>query len=90
MFLNILALALPLYMMQIFSRVLVSESIETLVMITLITLAAIIVWGVLSDIRGRLLRLLGEKIDVLLGERVHKAMIAYAIKSNDPRALRAP
>lgn len=87
MFINVLALTLPLYMMQIFSHILVSESVQSLIMITVIGLVAVITWGILSEVRGRILRLLGEKIDLLLGDRVHKAMIAHAIKTNDTRTV---
>ncbi|MCP4385158.1 MAG: ATP-binding cassette domain-containing protein, partial [Hyphomicrobiales bacterium] len=85
MFINLLALTLPLYMLQVFTHVLVSESAPTLVLITIIALIALAIWGVLSEVRARILRLLGDKIDILLGERVQRAMIAHATTSNEMR-----
>lgn len=85
MFINLLALALPLYILQIFTHVLISKSLQTLWLVTLITLAALVAWGVLSEVRSRILRLLGEKMDVLLGDRVQRAMIRQAVQSNSPR-----
>jgi PrtD family type I secretion system ABC transporter len=85
MFMNVLALALPLYMLQVFNHVLVSRSPATLVLLTLMAVAAIAVWGILSDLRTRLLRCAGDKADLLLGERVQKAMIARATKTTETR-----
>jgi ATP-binding cassette, subfamily C, bacterial EexD len=85
MFINILALTLPLYMLHIFTHVLVSNSKATLIMVTLLAVAAISMWGILSYIRLGLLICLSEKIDLLLGERVQRAMIARAVSSNEVR-----
>lgn len=85
MFMNLLALTLPLYMLQVFVHVLPSQSEPTLFFVTLIAVAAQVVWGILSELRSRVLRLLGEKIDVVLGERVQRAMIAHATANNDMR-----
>ena len=85
MFINVLALTLPLYMLQVFSHVLTSESSKSLFFITMIALAAIVAWGLLSEVRSRILKLLGDKIDILLGERVQRAMIAHATSTNDIR-----
>jgi len=85
MFLNFLALTLPLYMLQVFVHVLPSESVATLFFVTLIAVVALAVWGILSQVREQSLRLLGDKIDALLGERVQRAMIAHATATNDMR-----
>jgi PrtD family type I secretion system ABC transporter len=85
MFMNILALTLPLYMLQVFNHVLVSRSAATLVLLTLMAVAAIAVWGILSELRTRLLRCAGDKADLLLGERVQKAMIARATQTTETR-----
>lgn len=51
-FLNALVLAVPLYMLQIYDRVLTSRSLDTLVMISLIAVLAIAVFGLLEGVRG--------------------------------------
>ena len=48
MFINILVLTVPLYMLQVFDRVLASESRETLVYLSLIALGAIFTLGLLE------------------------------------------
>src|SRR5262249_14006449 len=85
MFINLLALTVPIFMLQVFTHVLTSHSKETLVLITAMGLVALATWGVLSNIRSHLLRCIGDKVDLLLGERVQKAMIARATKSNEVR-----
>jgi len=52
---NLLLLAVPLHLMQVFDRVLASRSLETLVSLTAIALFALVVAGVLDIARGRML-----------------------------------
>ena len=52
LFLNILVLATPLYMLQIYDRVLVSRSFDTLIMISILAFLAILVFGLLEAVRG--------------------------------------
>ncbi|WP_197078350.1 type I secretion system permease/ATPase [Hoeflea sp. IMCC20628] len=51
-FLNMLVLATPLYMLQIYDRVLVSRSFDTLVMISIVAFLAVLVFGLLEGVRG--------------------------------------
>ncbi|MCB1423967.1 MAG: type I secretion system permease/ATPase [Nitratireductor sp.] len=51
---NLLMLATPLHMMQIYDRVLVSGSVETLLYITLITIAALGFFGLAETLRNRI------------------------------------
>lgn len=68
---NLLLLAGPLYMLQIYDRVLATRSIETLIGLTVITLFLLVIWGVLDFLRGRLLARLGtefqQSIDRAIG-----------------------
>ena len=86
-FINSLMLTLPLYVMQIFRRVLQSHSLDTLFALTLIALAAMAIYGVLSAYRNRLLVSMSAKLDTMLAERVHAALIARAARSNEPRTV---
>jgi len=54
-FVNLLMLTVPLYMLQIFDRVLASQSIETLGYLTLIAIGALLVLGLLDVVRSRIL-----------------------------------
>lgn len=89
LFTNLLALTVPLYMLQIFTHVLSSHSISTLWVITLIAVIALITYGVLTNIRLRLLRCVGEEADLALGQRIHTAMISKATQTNTVRTASA-
>src|SRR5262245_32968885 len=52
---NILVLAVPLYMLQVYDRVLSSRSEETLILLTLIAVVALAAYGALDALRLRLL-----------------------------------
>jgi PrtD family type I secretion system ABC transporter len=84
-FINMLMLTMPLYMVQIFTRVLMSNSKETLVALTIGAVGALVIMGVLTAIRGRLLARWSAKVDTQLGERVHSALIDRALKNNTGR-----
>ncbi|MFN3235401.1 MAG: type I secretion system permease/ATPase [Gammaproteobacteria bacterium] len=62
-FTNLLILTLPIYMLQIFDRVIPSKSQETLIYLTLIALAVIVVFGFLDVCRTYLLTALSFWID---------------------------
>lgn len=86
-FINMLMLTLPLYILQIFSRVLQSQSHETLVMLTVMAVGALIVLGILSAIRSRILTRMSAKLDTLLGEQVHAALISRATQNIEGRDI---
>ncbi len=67
---NVLLLAPPLYMLQVFDRVISSRSEETLIALSVATLAAIGLMAFLDVIRGRLLAAAGIALDRRLGPRV--------------------
>lgn len=69
LFINLLILTSPIYMMQVFDRVLVTSQVETLVYLTLIAVLALITLGLLDAVRGQLLNRVGSYLDKSL--RVH-------------------
>ena len=79
---NVLLLAVPLYMLQIFDRVLSSRSHETLGLLTLVTLAAIVLNTWLDRLRARLLSAAG----LMLDQTVAPAVLARALDHADPSA----
>jgi PrtD family type I secretion system ABC transporter len=60
---NLLILASPLYMWQIYDRVLASGRVETLVFLTLITAAALLGLGTLDAVRGHVLGRMSRWLD---------------------------
>lgn len=67
LFVNILMLTVPLYMLQIFDRVLASRSVETLVFLTIAAVGALIVYGVLDLLRGHVMIGVGTWLEKKLG-----------------------
>ncbi len=64
---NLLMLTAPLYMLQVFDRVLTSRSTETLVLLLLIAVVALGVHGLLDTVRGVVLLRIGSWIDRRIG-----------------------
>ena len=68
--LNLLMLAGPLYMLQVYDRVLTSQSMETLIALSIILGGIFIVSGMLDFIRVRILNRLGSRFEVLAAEPI--------------------
>lgn len=51
---NLLMLTVPLYMLQLFDRVIASQSSDTLIFLTLIAIVALVVMSILDTIRSRI------------------------------------
>ncbi|MEP1556956.1 MAG: type I secretion system permease/ATPase, partial [Lentilitoribacter sp.] len=65
---NMLLFISPLYMLQIYDRVLGSRNEITLLMISIITLFLLIVYGSLEFVRSRMLVRAGQQFDDVLSE----------------------
>ena len=78
--LNLLMLAVPLYMMQIFDRVLTTGHIDTLLVLTAMVAAALIVFGLLDALRGRILARAGAWLEGELGGPVLSAAVSDALR----------
>ncbi|MGE5271319.1 MAG: type I secretion system permease/ATPase [Thiohalocapsa sp.] len=72
---NILYLASPLYLLQVYDRVVSSGSVPTLVMLTLALALALLTMAALDHARARVLIRAGLRLDRLLGERCMAAMV---------------
>lgn len=72
---NLLYLSSPLYLMQIYNRVLVSENVTTLVLLTLILVCALLTMGALDALRAQLLVRAGMRLDRSLAGRVFDALV---------------
>lgn len=67
---NILVLTVPLYLLQIYDRVLVSSSAETLIYISLMALAALAVLGVMEVVRAQYAARVAARVDAAIGTDV--------------------
>jgi len=73
LFLNLLMLTAPLYMLQVFDRVLSSHSRDTLFWLTIIAIAAFIILSLLDVIRNRILGGIGTWLESSLGSILVRA-----------------
>lgn len=78
-FVNLLMLAGPLFMLQVYDRVLTSRSEATLVALLLLVTGLFAMMGVLDYIRGRVLTRAGARIQDLLDHRVMLAVLRRSV-----------
>ncbi|UYG01145.1 type I secretion system permease/ATPase [Halomonas sp. GD1P12] len=81
LFINLLMLVPPLYMLQVYDRVITTRSLETLLMLTLVTVFFFLVMGGLELMRSRILVRVGNKLDVRLSRRLYAAMFQRSLMS---------
>ena len=77
---NALLLVPPLYMLQVFDRVLASRSAETLAVLTVAAVVALLAMALLEVVRARLLAASGVALDRRLGPRVLDGLLAQTAK----------
>lgn len=88
---NLLMLASPLYMLQVYDRVLSSRSEPTLVALSLILALAFLVMAILDHMRSRILARIGARLQSALDRRVFEAALARMSQApDDPAAAAAP
>lgn len=80
-FINLLVLVVPLYMLQIYDRVLSSTSVETLWLLTVCAGALLLASVGLDAVRARLLVRLGTRLDLDLAEPIHARIFKKASSS---------
>jgi ATP-binding cassette subfamily C protein len=79
-FVNILHLALPLYSIQIFDRVISSSSIDTLIALTGLVAVALAFQATLDFLRHRIFTILGGRFSARLGQPVFAAAIETTLR----------
>jgi ATP-binding cassette subfamily C protein len=79
---NVLILAIPIYLFQISDRVLTSRSTETLVMLTVVIVGAIVVQTLLDSVRRFVLMRTAVDVATRLGAPVLSAAAQAALHSN--------
>lgn len=87
---NVLMLTAPLYMLQVYDRVLVSRSEETLLALTLLMGFLFLVMGLLDHARGRIMARVGARLQDRLDARVLTAAFRrLTVAPQDTAALAA-
>lgn len=83
---NVLMLTGPLYMMQIYDRVIASRSWDTLIVLTIIAIAALIALATLDAVRMRLGTRIGAFIERHLAPNVFERTVFSALEGNAYRS----
>jgi ABC-type protease/lipase transport system fused ATPase/permease subunit len=86
---NVLALVSPLYMMQVYDRVLSAHSTDTLIMLSLIAVLALAVLSVIDSIRNQVLAQVGHWLDGRLGPSVLASALQSALSIDTSRGAQA-
>ena len=77
---NILMLTGPLFMLQVYDRVLTSGSVPTLVALITIVIALYAYYGFLEYLRARILVRIGRRVEEKLRDRVFDSMAEHALR----------
>lgn len=80
-FINMLMLFPSIYMMQVYDRVLGSNSISTLLMLTLLAVLLFTMLGALEWIRSQVLIRVSTRFDLLLNDRLYRLLFRQALVS---------
>lgn len=86
LFINLLMLTAPLYMLQVYDRVVASRSLETLLFLTMMMVFMFAVMGTLEWVRSRILVRVGNQLDRYLSQRVYSAMFELGVKNPAQRS----
>jgi ATP-binding cassette, subfamily C, bacterial EexD len=90
LFINIIMLVPPLYMLQVYDRVLTSRSESTLVLLTILVVVLLLTMGILEWVRSQVLVKAGAKMDVLLNERLFNATFKNSLLSGGAASSSQP
>lgn len=81
--LNLLALTAPLFMLQVYDRVLASRSLPTLAGLAILALGLYAVQAALDLVRGRALTRMGELLDHALSGPMQQAVVRAQLEARD-------
>ena len=79
MFVNLLMLVPPMYMLQVYDRVLTTQSFDTLLMLTLVVVFLFMIMGGLELVRSRMLVRVGNRLDIAINARLYSAMFRRSL-----------
>lgn len=88
-FVNLLMLTGPLYMLQVYDRVLTSRSVETLVALSLLVTMLYVLMGVLDYARGRVMARVGARFQTVLDGRLFSATLRRSMNPHERAACTA-
>lgn len=86
-FINLLMLAIPLYLLQIYSRVLPNHSGDTLLLLTGIVIASLVTMAALEAIRSAVVAKLGTWLEHQLSPHLLSGSLTRSLKSSSPGSI---
>ena len=86
---NLLSLAAPIYMMQLYDRVITSRNADTLVMLTVIVIVALVTMAGLEAVRGFSAARVGQWLDRVLAPPIFAAIVDVASRLTGRRSAQA-
>jgi len=78
---NVLAVAVSLFSLQVYDRVIPNESIETLWVLVIGALVAILMEGIIKMSRSRLMDVSGKQIELEIGEKLFSRLMGMKLSS---------
>ena len=87
---NLLMLTGPLFMLQIYDRVLASRSVPTLVVLCALVAGLYLFLGILEVIRSRVLTRIGRRLEEQLGDVTFDAVLTLPLKTTRTDAASQP
>lgn len=84
-FVNVLMLTGPMYMLNVYDRVLGSRSFETLVALSVLVAFLYVLMAILDFVRGRVMARVGARFQSRLDHRVFAAVLTATTMSRAPR-----
>ncbi|WP_281545412.1 type I secretion system permease/ATPase [Grimontia sp. SpTr1] len=77
---NLLVLCVPIYMLQIYDRVISSRSVDTLLLLSSITIFALLTMAILENVRSRIMVRIGAWFDESLSPDILSGSIALQLR----------
>lgn len=87
-FVNLFMLTVPIYLLQLYDRVIPNRSTETLIFLTIIAIAALITLSVLDAIRSSILMRMGAWLDRRLSSHVISGTVRRSLSKEKPSTVR--
>ncbi len=87
-FVNLLMLTVPIYLLQLYDRVIPNKSIDTLIFLTILAILALITLSVLDTIRTTILMRMGAWLDYRLSSHIISGTINRSLRKERPSSIR--
>ncbi|AUX78429.1 protease secretion system ABC transporter ATP-binding protein PrtD (plasmid) [Sinorhizobium fredii] len=87
---NLLMLTGPLFMMQVYDRVLASRSVPTLVALSILAIGLYLFLGLLEVIRSRILTQIGQRLEEQLGGPTFDTVLKLPLRMSKKEAISQP